>query len=189
MSRRLLPLLLALFAALPFLRVSAQESVSSAYILAVNDQVQIDVYLEDDLKTLTRISQDGTILFPLLGNVRIAGLTLTQATSRITELLRKDYLVKPQVTMNVVSFSKKRFTVLGQVNSPGIKEMPDQEGMDILDAIGLAGGYTRIANPGRITVKRGSQVIQIDGKAMAKGEGKKFQVQAGDTITVAESIF
>lgn len=189
MFRRLVILCLAAFAALPSACLSAQEPVSSAYILAVNDQVQIDVYQEEDLKTSTRISQDGSILFPLLGNVKIAGLTLNQATARITEMLRRDYLVKPQVTMSVVSFSKKRFTILGQVNSPGIKELPDQEGMDILDAIGLAGGYTRIANPGRITVKRGSQVFQVDGKAMAKGEGKKFQVQAGDTITVAESIF
>lgn len=188
MFRRVFTLLLAVLAALPASAL-AQDSVSSAYILAVNDQVQIDVYQEEDLRTSTKISQDGTIIFPLLGNVRIAGLTLSGATARLTELLRKDYLVKPVVTMTVVSFSKKRFTILGQVNSPGIKELPDQEGMDILDAIGLAGGYTRIANPGNITVKRGSQVFKIDGKAMAKGEGRKFQVQPGDTITVAESIF
>ncbi|MBS0659485.1 MAG: polysaccharide export protein [Verrucomicrobia bacterium] len=188
MFRRVLILCLAALVAQPAL-VKGQDSVSSAYVLAVNDQVQIDVYQEDDLRTSTKISQDGTIIFPLLGSVRLAGLTLSSATARLTELLRKDYLVKPVVTMTVVSFSKKRFTILGQVNSPGIKELPDQEGMDILDAIGLAGGYTRIANPSRITVKRGSQVIQIDGKAAAKGEGRKFQVQAGDTITVAESIF
>lgn len=189
MFRRLVLLCLAALAALPTPRSSGQESVSSAYILSVNDQVQIEVYQEDDLRSNTKISQDGSIFLPLLGNVRIAGLTLNQATARITELLRKDYLVKPQVTMSVVAFSKKRFTILGQVNNPGIKELPDQEGMDILDAIGLAGGYTRIANPSRITIKRGSQVIQVDGKAMAKGEGRKVQVLAGDTITVAESIF
>ena len=167
--------------------------VSGSYILSPNDLVQIEVFQEEDLRTGARISKEGTITFPLLGTVKLAGLTMSQATARLTELLKKDYLVNPRVTMTVVSFSKKRFTVLGQVNSPGIKEMPDQESIDLLEAIGMAGGYTRIANPAKITIKRregGSEtVIQVDGKAMAKGNGKGFQIKPGDTITVAESIF
>jgi len=169
------------------------EMVSGSYILSPNDLVQIEVFQEEDLRTGARISKEGTITFPLLGTVKLAGLTMSQATARLTELLKKDYLVNPRVTMTVVSFSKKRFTVLGQVNSPGIKEMPDQESIDLLEAIGMAGGYTRIANPAKITIKRregGSEtVIQVDGKAMAKGNGKGFQIKPGDTITVAESIF
>jgi len=176
-------------------RVSAQtaDSVSGSYILSPNDQIQIEVFQEYDLRTSAKISKEGTITFPLLGNVKLAGLTMSQATARLTELLKRDFLVNPRVSMTVVNFSKKRFTVLGQVNSPGIKEMPDQESLDLLEAIGMAGGYTRIANPGKITIKRregGSEsVIQVDGKAMAKGNGKGFQIKPGDTITVAESIF
>ncbi len=176
-------------------RVSAQtgESVSGSYILSPNDQIQIEVFQEDDLRTSAKISKEGTITFPLLGNVKLAGLTMSQATARLTELLKRDFLVNPRVSMTVVNFSKKRFTVLGQVNSPGIKEMPDQESLDLLEAIGMAGGYTRIANPAKITIKRregGSEsVIQVDGKAMARGNGKGFQIKPGDTITVAESIF
>lgn len=169
------------------------EAVSGSYILSPNDQVQIEVFQEDDLRTNAKISKEGTITFPLLGAVKLAGLTQSQATARITELLKRDFLVNPRVGMTVVNFSKKRFTILGQVNSPGIKEMPDQEGLDLLEAIGMAGGYTRIANPGRITVKRreggAETVLQIDGKAMAKGKGAGFQIKPGDTITVAESIF
>lgn len=169
------------------------DSVSGSYILAPNDQIHIEVFQEDDLRSSAKISKEGTITFPLLGNVKLAGLTMSQATARITELLKRDFLVNPRVSMTVVNFSKKRFTILGQVNSPGIKEMPDQEGLDLLEAIGMAGGYTRIANPSRITVKRrenGTEtVIQLDAKSMAKGSGKGFQVRPGDTITVAESIF
>jgi protein involved in polysaccharide export with SLBB domain len=175
--------------------VAAQmgDAVSGSYILSPNDQIQIEVFQEEDLRTSAKISKEGTITFPLLGNVKLAGLTMSQATSRLTELLKRDFLVNPRVSMSVVSFSKKRFTVLGQVNSPGIKEMPDQESLDLLEAIGMAGGYTRIANPSKITVKRregGTEsVIQVDGKAMARGNGKGFQIKPGDTITVAESIF
>ena len=169
------------------------DSVSGSYILSPNDQIQIEVFQEDDLRTSAKISKEGTITFPLLGNIKLAGLTMSQATARLTELLKRDFLVNPRVSMTVLNFSKKRFTVLGQVNSPGIKEMPDQEGLDLLEAIGMAGGYTRIANPGKITIKRreggAESVIQVDGKAMAKGNGKGFQIKPGDTITVAESIF
>jgi len=176
-------------------RLAAQtgDAVSGSYILSPNDQIQIEVFQEDDLRMSAKISKEGTITFPLLGNVKLAGLTMSQATARLTEMLKRDFLVNPRVSLTVVNFSKKRFTVLGQVNSPGIKEMPDQEGLDLLEAIGMAGGYTRIANPGKITIKRregGSEsVIQVDGKAMAKGNGKGFQIKPGDTITVAESIF
>jgi protein involved in polysaccharide export with SLBB domain len=195
MIRFVRPLVLAALACALARPVAAQlgDTVSGSYILSANDQIQIEVFQEDDLRTSAKISKEGTITFPLLGNVKLAGLTMSQATARLTELLKRDFLVNPRVSMTVVSFSKKRFTVLGQVNSPGIKEMPDQEGLDLLEAIGMAGGYTRIANPGKITIKRregGSEsVIQVDGKAMAKGNGKGFQIKPGDTITVAESIF
>jgi protein involved in polysaccharide export with SLBB domain len=195
MIRFVRPLVLAALTCALARPVAAQlgDTVSGSYILSANDQIQIEVFQEDDLRTSAKISKEGTITFPLLGNVKLAGLTMSQATARLTELLKRDFLVNPRVSMTVVSFSKKRFTVLGQVNSPGIKEMPDQEGLDLLEAIGMAGGYTRIANPGKITIKRregGSEsVIQVDGKAMAKGNGKGFQIKPGDTITVAESIF
>jgi len=169
------------------------DPVSGSYLLSPNDQIQIEVFQEDDLRTSAKISKEGTITFPLLGSVKLAGLTMSQATARLTELLKRDFLVNPRVSMTVVNFSKKRFTVLGQVNSPGIKEMPDQEGLDLLEAIGMAGGYTRIANPGKITIKRreggSEQVIQVDGKAMAKGSGKGFQTKPGQPITVAQRHF
>ena len=186
-------LLLLFLAVATHLSPGTAGAQSASYVLSANDQVQIDVFQEDDLRANVKISQDGTIEFPLLGQVRIGGLTIGQAISRITEMLRKDYLVNPRVTLTVQGFAKKRFNVFGQVNSPGVKEMPDQESIDLLDAIALSGGYTRIANPGNITIKRRvngkEEVFRINGKAMAKGEVPSFKVLAGDTITVAESLF
>jgi polysaccharide export outer membrane protein len=84
--------------------------------------------------------------------------------------------------------------VLGQVNRPGSFEMPEGStgGIDLLEAIAMAGGYTRIAAPGRISVRRamgnGEQVLKVDARKVAKG-GSAFRVQSGDTITVGESIF
>ncbi len=67
------------------------------------------------------------------------------------------------------------------------------EGIDLLEAIALAGGYTRIASPERITVRRqnasGDQIFKVNAKRFTKGKGGGFLVLPGDTITVGESIF
>ena len=177
----------------PAATAAAPAAVSSSYILAPNDHVQILVYQEDDLTTNTLVSKEGTINFPLLGAVKIAGMTQLQAKDRITELLRADYLVNPQVSMSVVGFSRKRFTMLGQVQRPGSYDMPDQESIDLLEAIGMAGGYTRIAQPAKVTVKRrvggSDKVFVLDAKKMARDpNAEHFSIQQGDTITVAETI-
>lgn len=173
---------------------AAGAAVSSSYILSPNDQVQIDVFQEEDLRTSTLISKEGTITFPLLGTVKLAGMTQAQARERITELLRADYLVNPQVSLSVTRFARKRFTILGQVGRPGSYDMPDQEGIDLLEAIAMAGGYTRIAEPSKITIKRRvngtEQIFNVNAKKMAKdSNAERFSVAQGDTITVGESIF
>lgn len=170
----------------------------SGYVLSANDQVAVEVFGEDDLRTNGRLNGEGNLSLPLLGSVHLAGLSLTQATARVTELYARDYLVNPKVNVMLVSYAKRRFTILGQVNRPGSFEMPDGSpmGIDLLEAVAMAGGYTRIAAPERITVRRrganGDEILKIDGKRLARGAGganSSFKVQPGDTITVGESIF
>jgi len=168
----------------------------SGYVLSANDQVAVEVFGEDDLRTNGRLNAEGNLSLPLLGSVHLSGLTLTQATSRVTELYARDYLVNPKVNVSLVSYAKRRFTMLGQVNRPGSFEMPEGSpgGIDLLEAVAMAGGYTRIAAPERITVRRhgpkGDEVLKVDGKRLARGAGEKnFMVLPGDTITVGESIF
>ena len=167
----------------------------SGYVLSANDQVAIEVFGEDDLRTNGRLNSEGNLSLPLLGSVHLAGLTLTQATSRVTELYARDYLVNPKVNVSLVGYAKRRFTILGQVNRPGSFEMPEGSptGIDLLEAIAMAGGYTRIAAPERITVRRrgtrGDEVLKVDGKRLARGSTTNFVVLPGDTITVGESIF
>jgi protein involved in polysaccharide export with SLBB domain len=168
----------------------------SGYVLSANDQVAVEVFGEEDLRTNGRLNAEGNLSLPLLGSVHLSGLTLTQATARVTELYARDYLVNPKVNVMLVSYAKRRFTILGQVNRPGSFEMPDgsPSGIDLLEAVAMAGGYTRIAAPERITVRRhgpkGDEVLKVDGKRLARGAGdKNFLVLPGDTITVGESIF
>src|SRR5881275_3359084 len=160
-------------------------SAPSGYILSANDQVAVEVFGEEDLRTNGRLNGEGNLSIPLLGSIHLAGLTLTQAASRLTDLYARDYLVNPRVNVMLVGYAKRRFTMLGQINRPGSYEMPDgsPEGIDLLEAIAMAGGYTRIAAPEKVSVKRGNQVMRVDAKRQARGGHAAFTILPGDTIT------
>jgi protein involved in polysaccharide export with SLBB domain len=167
----------------------------AGYTLSPTDQVAVEVFGEEDLRTNGRLNPEGNLSVPLLGSIHLAGLTLTQAASKLTELYSRDYLVNPKINVTLLSYAKRRFSILGQVGRPGSIEMPEgsPEGIDLLEAIALAGGYTRIAAPERITVRRqtasGDQIFKVNAKRFTKGKGGGFLVRPGDTITVGESIF
>jgi protein involved in polysaccharide export with SLBB domain len=171
-------------------------SAPAGYILSPNDQVAVEVFGEDDLRTNGRLNPEGNVSVPLLGSIHLAGLTLTQAASKLTDLYGRDYLVNPRVNVMLLGYAKRRFSILGQVNRPGTYEMPDSSpgGIDLLEAIAMAGGYTRIAAPERVTVRRhtaaaGDQIFKVNAKRFTKGSGGGFRVEPGDTINVGESIF
>jgi protein involved in polysaccharide export with SLBB domain len=169
----------------------ATLSAPTGYILSPNDQVAVEVFGEEDLRSNGRLNGEGNLSVPLLGSIHLAGMTLTQAASKLTDLYGRDYLVNPKVNVMLVGYAKRRFTMLGQVNRPGSYEMPEgsPESIDLLEAIAMAGGYTRIAAPERVSVRRGNQVIRVNAKQQARGSRQAFVVQPGDTITVGESIF
>lgn len=166
----------------------------AGYVLGPNDLVSIKVFQEDDLETHVRVAKDGTITFPLIGLVRVGGKTPQEAARNIRQMLAKGYLINPQVTVSVLEYFKYRLTVLGQVQKPGSYDFPDRDRLTLLEAIGLAGGYTRGADPGKVLIKRvvngRETVYRLNAKNMAsEGSTATFEVLPGDVITVAESIF
>jgi polysaccharide export outer membrane protein len=168
--------------------------ISTSYRLVPNDVIEMRVYQEEDLQTKLRIAKDGTATFPLIGNVQLAGKTVDEAAASIRALLGQDYLVNPQVTLTIVDYAKRRFTVLGQVQKPGTFEIPSEESVSLLEAIAMAGGYTRLANTSRISLTRmkdGKRVTyQLDAKQAANdGDGKPFEIHPDDSISVAERVF
>jgi polysaccharide export outer membrane protein len=175
-------------------KVELATSVSPGYRLSSNDLIHIKVFQEEELETVARVGRDGTIPFPMLGTISVGGKTLPETTNAVT-LALKEYLVRPQVAVRVVEYTKRKFTVLGQVNRPGTFDLPDDAPLSLLEGIGLAGGYTRLANSGRVTVKRSlpgmpEQVFKLDARQMARGKNApRFQLQPGDTVMVEESLF
>lgn len=169
----------------------ALTAVSPEYVLRPGDVVQIKVYQEEDLTALSRIGKDGSITMPLLGSVKVASNTVDHAAMLIRDLLAKDYLVNPQVTLNVSEFAKRRFTVLGQVQRPGTYDMPADEAVSLLQAIATAGGYTRIGNPRKVTVQRvvgtENKVLHLDAEGMAQDKKQTtFEIHPDDVIVVGE---
>jgi protein involved in polysaccharide export with SLBB domain len=164
------------------------------YILLPNDVVLVKVFEEPDLDSQHRISQDGTINFPLIGVVQISGRTVAQAANTLRERLMKGYLRNPQVRVNVIQYAGRRITVLGQVQRPGSYVLPSEEHVDLLQAIAMAGGFTRLADEGKVLVRRTvngvESVIEVNAHAQTKNTSSQlFEVQPDDKITVRERIF
>ena len=163
-------------------------------VLHRNDYVRVVVFQEDDLAVETRISKSGSINFPLIGSVKFEGRTVDEITSEIRTRLDKDYIVNPHVTLMIVEFAKQWVTVLGEVQRPGQVEIPAEGGLDLLGALALAGGYTRIADPSHVTLRRtvnGKDVIyKLNAKQLSRDiTVKPFPVLSGDTINVGQSLF
>jgi polysaccharide export outer membrane protein len=152
------------------------------------------VFQEWDMTTKTRVAPNGTITIPLLREIAVAGRTPDNAASTIRERLMKGYFVNPQVTLTVLEFAKRQFTVIGQVQKGGTFDFPDgQTSIDVLAAIGMAGGYSRIADPRKVSVKRiregKEETVRIDTRAVAEGKATNLIILPGDVISVGESLF
>ena len=170
--------------------VSAQNQAE--HILGTNDMIEVRVFQETDLDTRVTLGQDGKVSLPLIGEITVGGLTSNAASQVIAQRYKEGYLVNPNVTVAIATYAKKRFTVLGAVTKPGSFFFPDGENLSLLQAIGMAGGYSRVASPSKVVIKRGSskEPIKIDAKKMAKnGETGTFMILPGDVITIGESIF
>ena len=162
--------------------------------LQPNDILDVSVYQEPDLTAHTSVDAQGMVMLPLLGAVKLGGLTLEEATQKVRDLYDKDYLVKPNVTIQLFKMAVLRFTILGQVKNPGTYDFPPNEELNLLDGIAIAGGYTRLAQPAKVTVQRNVdgqlKIFELDGETMAKDPlHKPFLILPGDTITVSERVF
>ncbi|HED14790.1 MAG TPA: polysaccharide export protein EpsE [Gammaproteobacteria bacterium] len=158
------------------------------YLLGGGDKIQISVYEQPDLTTNVRISQDdGTITFPLLGEVAIAGLSPEAAGSKITKLLKDGGFIKdPQVSVSVQEFLSQKIPVMGQVNSPGEYSLKGES--RVIDLIAQAGGLrtdaadviTVVKNEGGKSVKYEIDLLQFYAGDMSQNIG----VSRGDFILV-----
>jgi polysaccharide export outer membrane protein len=121
------------------------------YRVGPGDILDVVVFGNDDLSRAAPVQTDGTVNLPLLGEVPVAGLTVAEAQRKVTSLLARDYLVKPQVEVRVREYQSQAVTVLGEVNSPGRKVLKGRT--RLIDVLVESGGFTPRAS-GEVSLSR-----------------------------------
>ncbi len=192
MNMKFATVVIALIIALLAPPAPAQVTRSSG-VIGHMDNVEIRVFREDELATRGQLSGDGTISMPLIGSVRIEGLSTDQAAAAITRKLADGYLVKPEVSVSIEARIRRTITVLGQAQRPGVFELPPHRQLSLVEAIGMAGGVTRIGNPKKISLKHqanaGNSVEIVNLSDITTGKGVDIPLRDGDVITIPESLF
>jgi polysaccharide export outer membrane protein len=154
------------------------------YIISSNAVLGVTVYGEPDLSVTVRVSQDGSITYPLLGNIKVAGLTVRQAEQIIADLLGKDYLVNPQVSIFVKEYA--RVSILGQVRNPGSYEVKDN--LALTQAIAIAGGFTESADVNKVKIIRTEnnrkETLSINVAKIIEKSAPDTEIKANDVIMV-----
>ena len=183
----------------PSRKVSAGPSLrNSQYKLQPGDLLTLTFAGEPDYNQQVRVDWDGRISLAYLAHgghseMQAAGLTVSALASRITVYAKEnEVLVNPKVQVLVAEYSGQAFVLLGQVNQPGRYAFPrgQQPRLELLDAIALGGGYTRLARQSEVLVKRGAKVYKVDLRKLATESGTPgFTVLPGDVITVSERLF
>lgn len=158
--------------------VVTDSEMLSSYQLGVGDSIKIAVYGEPDLKLETKLTDAGTIIFPFLGEISAADLTVGQLKERITQGLTGRYLVDPKVTVSVMAY--REFFVNGEVKKPGA--FPYFPGLNVQKAISMAGGFSERASQSEVLIihDENSESVEV---------GLDAPVLPGDVVIVEESFF
>jgi protein involved in polysaccharide export with SLBB domain len=159
--------------------------------IAPSDIIVIEVFGEKDLSGEHRVQQSGTIKYPLLGSVEVAGKTPSAVAAMLTQLLEADYLVDPQVNVMVKEYRLRTVSVIGKVNHEGAIDLPAEQKIDILEGIARAGGFSPLANKSKIELSRNGKTksYKFDDLKSVKDNEKKIWLEPGDVIYVHESFF
>jgi polysaccharide export outer membrane protein len=160
---------------------ASASSSDAKYILGSGDKLKITVFGETDLSGEYEIDGSGGVAFPLIGTVPAAGGTARKLESRIIGKLKDGFLKNPTINIEVLTY--RPFFILGEVKRPG--SYPYKNGLTVLNAVAMAGGYTYRAKSSRWVVTRSGSKKYQD-REIEQGD---FRVLPGDTIVVPERFF
>ena len=169
--------------------VAPMPAPAGEYRIAAGDVLRIGVYQNPDLTMETRVTEAGGVSYPLLGNIRLGGLTVAAAEKLIADGLRNGNFVRqPQVNVTVLQVRGNQASVLGQVNRPGRFPLETSD-LRVSDLLAMAGG---VANGGAdmvvVTGTREGQPwrVEIDLPSLFGAGGRQADVivQGGDTLWV-----
>lgn len=160
--------------------------------LGAGDVFEVRVFGEPNLSGKFQVASDGSINFPLVGVVQVAGKESTAVATEISARLKDGgFLNDAQVSVLVEQSNSKRISVLGAVTKPGT--LPIVPGMTVVQAVSQAGGFSNLASKDETVVTRrvnGTlKKYRIYVSEIARGNVSDFPLRAGDIVFVPERIF
>jgi len=150
------------------------------YRISPGDKIRVTVFGHADVSGEVEVNAAGAISVPLIGDVKAADRTVAQIQGEIAERLDRDYIVKPRVTVEILSY--RPFFILGQVTKPG--SYPYASGLDVRQAVAIGGGFTRRARTDTVVITR-----ETDRGRESFDAPQDAPVLPGDTIEVDRRLF
>jgi protein involved in polysaccharide export with SLBB domain len=166
---------------------------SQSTVVGPGDLFEVSVVGEKDIPKVFRVQPDGTIDFPYIDRLIVAGLEPQQIEEALKKaLVDRKILSDPQVTLVVTQYNSKKVSIVGSVQRPG--SLPWTEGMKLVDAISLAGGLTSLADGDHVLITRvipGNRTVTaaVSVDDITDGRLSDVPLQAGDTIKVGQRVF
>jgi polysaccharide export outer membrane protein len=153
------------------------------YRIGRDDVLQISVYGQDELDITQNVRPDGVISFPIVGEVKAAGLTVPELRSHLANRLAR-YFADPEVTVIVTEFRSRALSVVGEVEKPGVHPLIAET--RLLDALALAGGLKPEADLGRARLIRNGTALPIDFAKLVRGGdlAENVSIAPGDTLVI-----
>lgn len=177
------------------LRTPARPATISTYRINAGDELEIYVWGEERLQRKVKVLPDGTIAFPLVGQIRVQNYLPSEVEALITSGLSAQYVgAVPQVTVSVVVPSGMQFSVMGRVKSPGT--FSPGRYINVLEALSMAGGPSEFANLDNVVIIRKTDgklstlnvrlapLFRQGGDASDVASGNIAQIETGDTVIV-----
>ena len=176
-----------------------EEKPTFIYKLTVTDRVRVTIFQEDELSEIARVDARGNINLKLVGEVRVAGLSVSDA-QKVIEAAYRDgrYLRNPQVTVSVEDYAPREVSIQGQVKAPGRYLLPIESTFSVLELVTKAGGLTDIAKGSAVVItrispdgKKTTMTVDVDGLIRGKKSAKSsdnLMLEPGDIVYVPESI-
>ena len=182
--------ILALTLALSLQGLAAASAADNDYIMCPGDQLQVVVYGHEDLSsppnsntTPYTVRPDGKVTFPLIGDIDVTGKTVTEFTRQL-EVSLAEYLVRPQVSVNILKLGTTRVYVLGEVKKPGLYEL--EKSHRVLDALGKAEGFTEKAAKKKIfLIRKGAEepvLVNINNFLKKSDQSQNYVLNEGDCL-------
>jgi protein involved in polysaccharide export with SLBB domain len=162
-----------------------QSQIPEQYILAAGDKIDITSPVARDVEGEFVLSDEGMADLPLIGQTKLSGLTSAEADLLLIERYSDGYLVNPDLSIQVKNY--RPFYILGEVENPGKYEYSD--GLTLLNAVALAGGFTYRANQEVFDIVRGNTKNEEDMQSKREVNNLAVTVLPGDTVYVRERYF